>query len=204
MRGALVAGGDQAEHQVGGLGVERDVAHFVDHEQRDEAEPAQLGLEAALALGIAEAGDPFGGGGEGDALAGQAGPDRDGDREVGLAGPGRAEQHDVVAGVQEVELAEVLDHLALDRALEGEVELLERLAGGKAGRLDAGLAAVALARGDLGGEQRLGEALVAPLSSRARSASLGSARAAAGAFSARNRWASSEALVMPGSAGRSG
>jgi hypothetical protein len=44
--------------------------------------------------------------------------------------------------VQEVELAEVLDHLALDRALEGEVELLERLSGPKARRLDPRLAAV--------------------------------------------------------------
>jgi hypothetical protein len=53
--------------------------------------------------------------------------------------------------VEEVELAEVLDDLALDRALEGEVELLERLAGGEAGRLDPALAAVALPGGDLGG-----------------------------------------------------
>jgi hypothetical protein len=65
--------------------------------------------------------------------------------------------------VEEVELAEVLDDLALDRALEGEVELLERLAGRKAGCLDAVLAAVRLPGGDLGGKQRLGEALVAPL-----------------------------------------
>ena len=60
----------------------------------------------------AEPGDPFGGGGELDALAGEAGADRDGDRQVGLAGAGRAEQHDVVFGVQEVELAEVLDDLS--------------------------------------------------------------------------------------------
>jgi hypothetical protein len=64
--------------------------------------------------------------------------------------------------VQEVELAEVLDHGLLDRALEAEVELLERLAGREAGRLDPRLAAVRLARGDVGGEQRLAEALVAP------------------------------------------
>jgi hypothetical protein len=35
--------------------------------------------------------------------------------------------------VQEVELAEVLDHLALDGTLEGEVELLERLGGPASG-----------------------------------------------------------------------
>jgi hypothetical protein len=40
-------------------------------------------------------------------------------------------QDHVLLGGQEVELAEVLDHLLSDRALEGEVELLERLAGRK-------------------------------------------------------------------------
>jgi len=65
--------------------------------------------------------------------------------------------------VQEVELAQMLDHLLPDRALEGEVELLERLAGREAGGLDPRLAAVALARGHLGREHRLEEALVGPL-----------------------------------------
>ena len=105
-----------------------------------------------------------------------------------------------VAGVEEVELAEVLDHCLLHAALEGEVELLQRLAGGEPGGLDPALAAVAVARGDLGAEQRFGEPFIAPGSSRARSASAGSARAAAGALSARNRCASSACLVMPGSA----
>jgi len=77
--------------------------------------------------------------------------------------PAPAEQDDVLARVQKVELAEVLDDLALDAALEGEVELLERLACGEAGGLDAALAAVALPGGDLGREQAFGEALVAPL-----------------------------------------
>ena len=87
-------------------------------------------------------------------------PERD--REVGLAGAGRAEQDDVLFAGQEVELAEVLDQRRLDRALEAEVELLERLAGGEAGGLDAPVAAVRLARVVLGLQQRLGEALVAP------------------------------------------
>jgi hypothetical protein len=47
--------------------------------------------------------------------------------------------------------------------LEAEVELLERFAGGEAGLFDPALAAVGVAGGDLGGEQRFGEALVAPL-----------------------------------------
>jgi len=68
----------------------------------------------------------------------------------GLAGAGRAQEDHVLARVQEVELAEVLDDCLLDRALEGEVELLERLAGGEAGGLDAALAAVTVTRRDLG------------------------------------------------------
>jgi len=47
--------------------------------------------------------------------------------------------------VQEVELPEVLDHRFLDRALEGEVELLQCLSGGEPGGLDAPFSAVAVA-----------------------------------------------------------
>ena len=52
--------------------------------------------------------------------------------------------------------------------LEGEVELLQGLAGGEAGGLDAALAAVAVAAVDLGLEQRCGELLKAPLLARGR------------------------------------
>src|SRR5665254_9252 len=56
----------------------------------------------------------------------------------------------------------VLDDLLFHRALEGAVEFLQRLAGAKAGAADPVLAAVGLARADLGGEQRLGEGLIGP------------------------------------------
>ena len=150
------------EHEVRGFGVERDVADLVDDEQRDERQALQLGLELALAFGLAEPGDPLGGGRELHALPGEARADPERGRDVGLAGAGRAEQDHVLAGVQEVELPEVLDHRLLDRALEGEVELLQRLAGGEPGGLDPALAAVAVAGGDLGAEQDLGEPLIAP------------------------------------------
>ena len=51
--------------------------------------------------------------------------------EVRLAGSGWSEEDDVFLGVQEVELPEMLDDLFFDGALEGEVELLERLSGGE-------------------------------------------------------------------------
>jgi site-specific DNA recombinase len=88
-RGALVARRDQREHQVGGLGIERDVAHLVDDQQRDERQPAQLGVEVVVAFGVGQPPDPFGRSRERDALAGQAGADRNRDRQVGLAGAGR-------------------------------------------------------------------------------------------------------------------
>jgi hypothetical protein len=77
------------EEEVGGLGFEGDVADFVDDEQRDPPESGELDLEPFLGVSVGEAGDPFGGGGERDAVAGLAGPDRQAGREVGLAGSGR-------------------------------------------------------------------------------------------------------------------
>ena len=143
--GALVAGGDEAEHQVRGLGVERDVADFVDD---DRAGRSRAGAALSRGCRVRLASPSLATHSVAVAKA-TLWPARQAriaerDREVGLAGPGRAEQHDVLARVEEVELAEVLDHLALDRALEAEVELLERLAGGEAGGLDPALAAVAL------------------------------------------------------------
>ncbi len=70
-------------------------------------EAVELLVEAALALGVGEQRDPFGGGLERDALAGEAGADAERDRDVGLAGAGRTEQDDVLLAVEEVELPEV-------------------------------------------------------------------------------------------------
>jgi hypothetical protein len=58
-------------------------------------------------LRVAEPGDPFGCGREGDALAGETGTDAEGNGEVTFAGAGRAQEDDVVFGGEEVELAEV-------------------------------------------------------------------------------------------------
>ena len=143
--------------------VERDVADLVADQQRDPLEAVELLVELVLALRVGEEGDPFGRGAEQDALPGEARADPQGDRDVRLAGAGRAEQDHVLFGVQEVELAEVLDHLLLHRALEGEVELLQRLVRREPGGADPQPAAGGLARGHLGREQRLGEPLIAPL-----------------------------------------
>ena len=156
--GPFVAGGDELEEQVRGFGFERDVADLVDDEQRVAAEPDELGLQPAGVVGVGEPGDPLGGGGEQDPVPGLAGPDRQPDREVGLAGAGRAEEHHVVLGGDEVQGAQVRDEVAFEAAGVVEVELLQRLAGREPGGADAAFAAVGLAGGDLAlqaGDQEL-------------------------------------------------
>ena len=150
------------------MGVERDVADLVDDQQRDALQSVELFVEAAVALGVGEQRDPFGGGPERDAVAGQAGADPQRDREVRLAGAGRSEQHDVLFAGQEVELPEVQDGVASQLRLEGEVELLQGLCGRGTGRPDAGLAAVAVAAVGLGLQQGGGELLIGPLLLRGR------------------------------------
>src|SRR5665811_1326717 len=161
-RRTFVAAGDEHEHQARGLGVKRDVADLVADQQRASPQAGELFVQLALALRVGPHGNPFAGGAKQDALAGEARTDPQGDAEMCLAGPGRAQQDHVHFGVQEVELAEVFDHLLLDAALEGEVELLEGLVRGEPGGPNPQSAAGGLARGDLGREQRLGEPLIAP------------------------------------------
>jgi hypothetical protein len=83
-------------------------------------------------------------------MTGQAGTDPQSDRDVGLAGSRRAKQDDVLFAGEKVELAEVQDRGLFDRALKGEVELLQRLARREPRGLDPCLAAVTVAAVDLG------------------------------------------------------
>ena len=108
-RGAFVAARDEHEHQVGGLRVERDVADLVDDQQRDALQAVELVVEAAVRVGRRPAARPIRSRWRNATRwpARQARmPERD--RQVRLAGAGRAQQDDVLAAVQEVELAEVL------------------------------------------------------------------------------------------------
>ena len=129
--GPLVAGGHQLEEQVGGLGFERDVADFIDDEQRVAAEPDEFLLQPAGVMGFGQTGHPLAGGGEQHPVPGLAGPDRDTDGQVSLAGARRAEEHDVVFGDHEVQCPEVGDGVAFESAGVVEVELLQRLRDGK-------------------------------------------------------------------------
>ena len=73
-----------------------------------------------------------------DAPAGLGRRDREADRQVRFPDAWRAEQDHVLAAVQEAELVQALDLLALDAGLEGKVELIERLHSRQPRRMEAG------------------------------------------------------------------
>ena len=104
-RGPFVAGGDELEEQVRGLGFERDVADLVDHEQGITRETHEFVLKLAGVVGVSEPGDPLRRGGEQDPVPGLAGADGQPGREVGLAGTWWAKEHHVVFGGDEVQRA---------------------------------------------------------------------------------------------------
>jgi hypothetical protein len=79
---------DRAEHQVGGLGIEREIADLVDDGQQDGAEAAKVGLAGAMMPCLAGSATHAVAVRGYDALGGEAHADRQGDREVRLAGAG--------------------------------------------------------------------------------------------------------------------
>src|SRR6266508_701446 len=161
-RGAFVAGRHELEEQVGGLGLKRDVADLVDHQQRVAAKADQLWLQPSLGVGVGQAGDPLGRGGEQHPMAGLAGPDAQPDGQVGLAGPWWAEEDHILPCGDEVQRAEVGDLVAFQGSGVVIVELLQRLAGREACLADAALAAVGLSGGDLALQAGGQELLVGP------------------------------------------
>jgi len=97
-RAALIAGGHQLEEQVGGLGVEGDVADLVDDDERGALQQPQVVLQPILMVGGRQLRDPLGGCGKLDPIPGQAGLEPQGDRQVGLSGAGWAEEDHILAG----------------------------------------------------------------------------------------------------------
>ena len=71
--GALVTGRDQLEEQVGGLGLEGDVADLVNDQQRDPAEPLQRFVQSPRGVLGGESVDPGRRGGTRDPMTGLTG-----------------------------------------------------------------------------------------------------------------------------------
>ncbi len=72
-----------------------------------------------------------------------------------LAHPRRAEQDNVLAAVEESQLVQALDLLALEARLEGEINLRQRLDGRQARGAHRGLPATVVAQRDLGAQHLL-------------------------------------------------
>jgi hypothetical protein len=138
-RAPLVASVDQLEEQAAAIGHDRQVADLVDDQERSAAEEADLVAQPALALGLGERGNEVGKGDEVDAAPGLDRLDSEGDRKVALARAGRPEQVDDLMAVDEVELGEGQDAVAVERRLEGEVEAGKRLDGREPGHTPAEL-----------------------------------------------------------------
>ena len=97
-------------------------------------------------MGVGQAGDPVGRGGEQDPVAVPRRGDPEGDRQMRLAGSGRAEQHDV-AGLGEESARGQGGDLLANGGLGVPVEVLEGLAGGEPGGADPQLSAGGAAGG---------------------------------------------------------
>ena len=120
-RAFLVPVGDELEKEIRLAAVDRQVAGLVD----DDETGAVIGL--ALALGFLELADQRLHGCEVDPDAVAAGLDRQGGGQMGLADTWRAQEDDVFAVGDEPASRELFDPLPVDRGLEGEVEVLQRL-----------------------------------------------------------------------------
>ncbi len=111
--------------------------------------------ETSRGLRLFERSDEVGQGAEVDATAALGRVDGEADGEVGLADAGWAEEDDVFLALDEAELVEALNLLMLDRGLEAEVEVGERLHGGQARGAHGGLQTPIVSERDLGTEQIL-------------------------------------------------
>ena len=112
---------------------------------RSRSRPSRSALasEATMSARVAEV----------DAAAGLHRLDAERDGEVPLAGAGRAEEVDDLVAVDEVELGEGQDPVAVERRLEGEVEAGQRLDGRELCHPQRRLDATVLAQGQFLGEQ---------------------------------------------------
>jgi hypothetical protein len=149
----FISGVDQLEEQVAATWSDRQVADFVDDQQRAAAQEADFLAQGALAFSLGEDSDEIGKRDEVDALAGAHGLDREGRGEMRFSGAGWPEQVDDLGTVDEVETGERHDPVAVERGLEREVEAGERLDDGQSSHAQCRLDPAALAQAEFLGEE---------------------------------------------------
>ena len=153
--GALVAGVDQLEEQDRAVLGDRQVADLVDHQQCGMRQHLEAARQVARRLRLHERLDQVREGAVVDAASGLGGGDRQADGQVRLADARGAEQDHVLGAVDEAELMQALDLLALDARLEGEVELGQGLHRRQPRGAHGGVQAAVVAQHDLGVQQPL-------------------------------------------------
>ena len=117
---ALIAPVDELEEEHGAGLADRQVADLVDDQERRIGEDLEAASQLAGGLGFFERGDEVGQSAVVDSAPALGRGSGEADREMRLADARRAEEDHVLLTLQEVELVERVDLLALDRGLESE------------------------------------------------------------------------------------
>ena len=154
-RVVLVAPVDQLEEEDGAAAGDREIADLVHDQECGIGQGLEALVQASGCLSLLEGVDQIGQGAVVDFSAALGGGDGQADGQVGLADAGRAEEDDVLLALNEAELVQRVDLLALDVGLEAEVEVRERLDRREPAGAHRGLQASAVAKRDLGGQESL-------------------------------------------------
>ena len=117
---ALIAPVDELEEEHGAGLADRQVADLVDDQERRIGEDLEAASQLAGGLGFFERGDEVGQSAVVDSAPALSRGSGEADREMRLADARRAEEDHVLLTLQEAELVERVDLLALDRGLESE------------------------------------------------------------------------------------
>ena len=123
----FIASVDQLEEQIGPALGDRQVADLIDDKQCGTGVEADFLGQSSFAFSLDHGIDQFGESGSVDAFAGldRSHPERAGD--MTLAGSGRAEQVHRLGPLDELQLRQGHDPVAIERRLEGKVEAFQGL-----------------------------------------------------------------------------
>ena len=124
---------------------DREIADFIDDEQRRMREHLQARLQSTRGLRFFERRDQVRERTVVDAATALRGGDREADRQVRLADARRPEEDDILAALDEAELVQTFDLLATERRLKRKVEVAELLDGGQTAGAHRGLQAPVVA-----------------------------------------------------------
>jgi hypothetical protein len=153
----LIAAGDELEEQMRAVAIDRDVADLVDDQELGLAVELQPLFDFVFGIGLRQGRDQRHGLGEVGPVALGYGLDAERHRQMRFSYPGRAQEDDVFAVGDEPASGQVFDPLAVDRRLEGEVEVLQRFDERELGHRSADRDVLLLLGGDFPRQQLVEE-----------------------------------------------